>query len=113
MGTGARTPKPDEFPTQVRAELLTLRDGGVERFAEAWPVAVQTVGIPEGWDKAYPDQPDETPLEFARRHFAAAWEGEAALRYCQAEGCFTLTRRRLCRECRRARRKPAPSTLAA
>lgn len=96
MGTGARTPKPDAYPSQLREELALLRGTGVESFDVAWSFALERVGVPPGWNHAYPEQPDETPLVFARRHFEAAWADETPLRYCQAEGCFNLTERRYC-----------------
>lgn len=96
MGTGARTPKPDDYPGQLGEALTSLRAAGVKSFAQAWDSAIAHLGIPEGWNHAYPGQPDETPLAFARRHFAAAWEGREAERYCQAESCYERTERRYC-----------------
>lgn len=138
IGTGARTPKPDAYPELLRAALTALRDEGVDVFGHAWATAVQTLGVPEGWDHPYPErtcprcaavvegavkrylcpacgwtgkraregrQREETPLEFARRHFEAAWSDEAPLRYCQAEGCVALTERHLCPRCQAKQRR--------
>jgi len=113
VGTGARTPKPDEYPEQLRVELTQLRDQGIDSFTTAWAITVQTLGIPEGWDRPYPDQPDETPLAFAERHFRAAWYGQVAGRYCQVEGCFNLTNKRVCSSCRRAGRTATMTLIAA
>jgi hypothetical protein len=81
----------------LREQLIELRGSGVHRFDTAWDMALERLGVPAGWQfrsRPKPDEAPESPLAFARRHFAAAWAGDTAAR-CEAfPGCLDRLDRR-------------------